>query len=357
MEASNETDLIKKIRMEEKRVLPFGFWIFFVLLLIIVSTLAGGVFGSADIAFEDIFKVFKLKLFGIQDESLQISSVFIVWNLRIPRAILALVAGGGLAICGAGMQSITQNVLANPYLLGISSGASAAVSFSLFLGITNSSSTWSIPFVAFLGAMFSLLLVYRIGIAGRAGSSTRLILAGIAISVVLGAFSQLFIMITPSDRVLRSFMSWTMGSLAGARWNNLLIPVVGSIVGSLIFIFYSRAFNVISLGDETAISLGVNTNKIKKLTTVLTAFITGITVASCGIIGFVGFIIPHIVRLLIGPDHRKLFPLSFLVGGLYLLWIDIIARVVMAPQELPIGIFTALCGGPFFIWLLKKQIK
>lgn len=345
------------IRFDEKKILPFWLWTIFVLLLIVASTIAGGLLGSADIAFDDIMRVFKYKLFGIEDEALQMSAVFIVWDLRIPRAILALAAGGGLAICGASMQSITQNVLANPYILGISSGAAAAVSLALFLGIASISTVWTIPVFAFAGAMFSLLIVYKIGIAGRSGSSTRLILAGIAVSVVLNAFSQLFIMITPSDRVLRGFLSWTLGSLAGARWNNLLIPVIGSIIGSLIFLFHSRAFNVISLGDETAISLGINTNKIKKMTTIVTACITGIMVASCGIIGFVGFIIPHIVRLLIGPDHRKLFPLSFLVGGLFLLWIDIIARVVMAPQELPIGIFTALCGGPIFIWLLTKQIR
>ncbi|PIE98590.1 MAG: ABC transporter permease [Treponema sp.] len=348
---------IQDINCQDNRFLPFWLWTVFVILLIIASIIGGGLFGSADIAFADILKVFKLKLFGINDESLQISSVFIIWDLRIPRAILALAAGGGLAICGASLQSITQNVLANPYILGISSGASAAVSLAMFLGIAGMASTISIPIIAFIGAMLSLLLVYKIGIAGRSGSSIRLILAGTAISVVFNAFSSLFIMITPSDKVLRSFMAWTMGSLAGARWNNLLIPVVSSVLGSLIFLLYSRAFNVISLGDETAISLGINTNKIKKMTSVLTAFITGVMVAFCGIIGFVGFIIPHIVRLIIGPDHRKLFPLSFLVGGLFLLWIDIIARVIMAPQELPIGIFTALAGGPIFIWLLTKQIK
>ena len=335
----------------------FTYWCVAALLLILFSIVSGALFGSAHLAFLDVIHVLKLKLFNIPHTELASSAIYIVWNLRLPRALLALAAGGGLAVCGVAMQAVTQNVLADPYLLGISSGASAAVSLAFFLGIPFAFSTWGISLFAFAGSCIALIFVYSIGMAGRAGSSSRLVLAGIAVSVVLGAFTQLFIILSPSDKTIRSVISWMMGSLAGARWENILFPCSAAVLGSLVFIFLARAFNLISLGDDTAISLGVNTRKIKKITTVVTAMITGVLVSACGIIGFVGFIIPHIVRFLIGSDHRRLFILSFLTGGLFLLWMDIIARVIMAPQEVPIGIFTALCGGPFFIWLLRKKIR
>ncbi|MGF7107849.1 FecCD family ABC transporter permease [Treponema pedis] len=337
----------------------FNFWLILsaVSVLIFCSVSFGTLFGSADLAFKDVFKVFQLKLFGKETDDLSLSSIYIVWNLRMPRVLLAFAAGGGLAICGAAMQSVTQNILADPYILGISSGASAAVSVALFLGVPLSILTYGLPVFAFAGACIALVFVYSLGMAGRTGSSARLVLAGIAVSVVLNAFTQLFMMLAPSDRIIRNLLSWMMGSLASARWNNILFPCVCAIAGSLVFLFFARAFNVISLGDETAISLGIHTGKLKKITTLTTAMITGVSVSACGIIGFVGFIIPHIVRLLIGCDHRKLFPLSFLTGGLFLIWMDILARTLLSPQELPVGIFTALCGGPFFIWLLRKQIK
>ena len=345
---------IKTLDKDSKAFYALLLCIFF---CIIISIGAGALLGSADLSFKDIADVFKLKLFGIKNPALKASSVFIVWNLRLPRALLAIVAGGGLAICGAAMQSITQNVLADPYILGISSGASAAVSFALFLGTPLSLLQWGLPLFAFGGAFASLILVYGIGASGRSSSSTRLVLAGIAVSVVLAAFTQLFMILSPSDGIMRSIISWMMGSLAGARWDNLLIPTIGVLSCSCVFLFLAGAFNVISLGDETAISLGVNIHTIKKATIILTALITGILVSSCGIIGYVGFIIPHIVRLIRGSDHRKLFPLCFLTGGLFLIWMDVLARTLLAPQEVPIGIFTSLCGGPFFIWLLKRQMK
>lgn len=146
-----------------------------------------------------------------------------------------------------------------------------------------------------------------------------------------------------------------MGSLAGARWTTIGFPCFGAAAGSLVLICFAGAFNLLSQGDETAVSLGVNVKNVKRLTIIVTAFITGAVVSVAGVIGFVGFIIPHIVRILAGSDHRRVFPLSFFIGGLFLMWMDVLARVVIAPKELPVGIFTAFCGGPFFIWLLYRK--
>lgn len=325
-------------------------------LLLAVSIAAGTIFGSARLTLHQVLTVIRFKLTNVQPADFYLPHVYIVWDLRVPRTLLALAAGGALAVSGAAMQAITQNVLADPYILGISSGASAAVSFVLFIGGAWTFSAYAIPVFAFCGAILSLLLVYKIGNVGSS-SNTRLVLAGIAVSFAFHALTQFFITAMPENANLRLLLSWMMGSLAGARWNNIALPCTGSVIGAVFFCIIARAFNLISLGDETALSLGINIKRIKRMAAVCVAFITGLIVASSGIIGFVGFIIPHIIRLIAGADHRRLFPLSFLCGGLFLIWMDILARTAFAPQEVPIGIFTALCGSPFFIWLLSRQNK
>lgn len=324
-----------------------------ILALLFVSILFGVILGSADLTLGTVFDVLKLKLFGTQSD-VSTSEIYIVWNLRLPRAILAVAAGGGLAVCGAAMQAITQNVLADPYILGVSSGASAMVSVAFFLGGTFITSGFLTDLFAFSGAILSLLLVYLVGVVKNGSSNTRLVLAGMAISIILNAVSQFFITLS-DEKATRSITMWMMGSLAEGRWNNIAIPLLVSLIGLIYFSANARAYDLISLGDETAISMGVHVSRVKKYTMLMVAFVTGIIVACCGLIGLVGFVIPHIVRLLVGASHRKLMPIAFLVGCIFLVWMDVLARIVIAPQELPIGIFTAFCGGPFFIWLLYKQ--
>ena len=335
------------------------FWLVLLgLLAAVIFSIAGGILlGSADLNVSTVIDVIKLKLFGVENEELKRSAISIVWELRLPRVLLALAAGGGLAVAGAAMQSVTQNVMADPYILGASSGASAAVAFAFVIGGSFASSNAVISVFAFGGSMLSLLLVYGVGMVGRAGSSSRLVLSGMAISVILNAATQFFISIAPDAQTVRSVTSWTMGSLSNARWNNLLIPFVGSIIGSLFFMFMSQAYNLLSQGDETAISLGVDVRRVKQATIIVVSFVTGIVVAAGGVIGFIGFIVPHIIRILVGADHRRVFPLSFIGGSLFLLWMDVLARTIMAPQELAVGIFTAFCGGPFFVWLLYRKNK
>ena len=323
-------------------------------LLLVGSIFFGTLLGSTDISLQTVFDVLKLKLFGIENAELNTSSVYIIWNLRLPRALLAIAAGGGLAICGVSMQSITQNVLADPYILGVSSGASAMVSLCFFLGGFFARTPGMIQTFAFLGAIFAMLLVYSVGSSKTGRDGTKLVLAGMAISIVLNAVSQFFIAMS-SEQATRSASLWMMGSLAEARWNNVGMPLLASLIGILFFLANSRNYDLISLGDETAISMGVHVSRVKKLTMLMVAFVTGIIVSCCGIIGLVGFVIPHIIRLMFGSKHRRLLPLTFLTGCIFLVWMDITARLVMAPQELPIGIFTAFCGGPFFIWLLRRQ--
>ncbi len=335
-------------------------WLMPVLLItlfmaVVISIIAGIFLGSADINAKIVCDVLQLKIFGAKTPGLKNSEISIIWELRFPRVLLAIAAGGGLAVAGTAMQAVTQNVMADPYILGVSSGASAAVAMTFTLGGTVANSRLIVPAFAFAGAICSLLLVYFIGMAHNAGSTTRLVLAGMAISVILTAFTQFFISIAPDAYTVRNITSWTMGSLASARWNTIGLSCLGSLLGSIVFIFISSAFNLLSQGDETAISLGVDVQKIKRITIILVSLITGSVVAVSGVIGFIGFVIPHVVRLLIGSDHRKVFPLSFFIGGLYLMWMDVLARTIIAPKELPVGILTAFCGGPFFVWLLYRK--
>lgn len=322
---------------------------------IVISIVIGIFLGSADLDAKTVIDVLKLKIFNIQNAALLSSDISIVWELRLPRVLMAIAAGGGLAVAGAGMQAVTQNVMADPYILGASSGASAAVAITFVIGGVFARSSSVIAVFAFSGAILALLLVYSVGMVGNAGSTGRLVLAGMAISVILTAATQFFMSIAPDAYTVRNITAWTMGSLASARWSTIAFPCIGAVTGSVCFMLFSGAFNLLSQGDETATSLGVNVKNIKRLTIIVTAFITGAVVSVGGVIGFIGFIIPHIVRILIGPDHRRVFPLSFLIGGLFLMWMDVLARIVIAPKELPVGIFTAFCGGPFFVFLLYRK--
>lgn len=330
---------------------------FAVVALLAASIIAGILLGAADLSAEMVFRVLISNLFGIYDEGIPSPAQFIVWDLRLPRVLLAIAVGGGLAICGAAMQAVTQNVLADPYILGVSSGASAMVSFVFFIGGAMAASRFAVSAFAFSGAFTAMMLVLAIGrMGGGSSSGTRLILSGMAINVMLGAVAQLFITLSTAHTA-RNITMWMMGSVGGGRWNNIAIPIIVSIFGLLYFCANARAYNLISLGDETAISMGINAARVKRNTTIVVAFVTGIIVANVGLIGLVGFIIPHIVRLLVGPNHRLLFPLAFIVGAVFLVWMDMLARYVMAPAELPVGLFTAMCGGPFFIWLLTRQAR
>lgn len=327
-----------------------------ILVIVFISVCSlGFMYGSVDVPFSQVFYVFKNKILGVEIAELEKASIYIIWNLRLPRVLLGFFVGGGLAICGVSMQSITRNVMAEPYVLGISSGALAFVSLGLI--ITGTVNAYLTPILAFVGSLFALLLVIMIGGFSRDTSPAKLILSGTAVSVTLNAVGQYGIYLSSLTYTSNSIVSWMMGSLAGARWDNVLVPIIICTIGLIYFLFNSRAFDLIALGDDTAISLGTNTIAIKRMSLVVVALIAGASVASCGIIGLIGFIIPHIVRFLFGSEHKKLLPLSFFFGGLFLVLMDLIARTVLSPSEIPVGVFTALCGGPYFIWVLRRKSK
>ncbi|NLJ64538.1 MAG: iron ABC transporter permease [Christensenellaceae bacterium] len=328
-------------------------------LLAIVVVIAGSILGGVKIDFARGVQLLVDTIFRGADPMAQGNDAVIMINMRMPRMILALAVGGGLAVAGCAMQAITQNVLADPYILGLSSGASAMVAFCFLIFGSLLTNPLVVPLFAFLGAMLAMVLVYSLGMGGNvSGNSTnRLILTGMAVALILNALGQFIITLLPNALEKNSAAMWMWGSLSSARWSNLALPVLSSIIVTLLYTVISDRFNLISLGESTAVTLGMNTSLMRGFVMVTVSILTGVLISSSGAIGFVGYIIPHTVRMLFGADHKKLFPLAFFVGGLFLACIEVLSRVLLAPKEVPIGIFCAFFGGPFFVYLIFRQNK
>ncbi|MEZ4701180.1 MAG: iron ABC transporter permease [Rhodothermales bacterium] len=280
----------------------------------------------------------------------------IVWLIRMPRALLAIAVGGGLAVVGIAMQTLVRNPLAEPYILGLSSGASAGASL-FYLGFLPPliSLHLSLPLAAFVGGLGTMAVVYFVAREDGDVSVVRLLLAGVAMSALMGAVSAFATFASPELEKMKTVMFWLLGSIAGARWGDLGLPLVSAAIGAAALMLLARPLDALLLGDEAAASLGVPVRRLKQVLLVLSAFVTGSLVAAAGAIGFVGLIIPHAVRSLVGVPHRRLVPACFLTGAIFLVWADTLARLVFAPVELPIGVVTALCGVPFFLWLIRKR--
>lgn len=274
----------------------------------------------------------------------------IVWELRLPRVLTAGAVGAGLALAGVVMQAITRNPLADPYLLGLSSGASLGAVAVLLLG-----SALLLPFAAFLGSTVALALTLLL--AGSFGRITpgRTILAGIAVSALAGAITSLVIFWSVTGDSYREILSWILGSLAGARWPAVTISVVAIVIAGVPLMLSGRVLDAFAFGDTSASTLGINVPATRWIMLTAAALLTGAMVSVSGAIGFVGLILPHAVRLLVGPRHRLLLPLSALVGASFLIWADTVARSLFDPRELPVGIVTAIIGAPVFALLLARR--
>lgn len=316
--------------------------------LLVASALVAVGFGPAAIAPSDVAATVWAHLTG-GPRVLSATEDAIVWQLRVPRVLTAALVGGGLALCGAVMQALTRNPLADPYLLGLSSGASTGAVIVLVLGVAI-----ALPVAAFLGAMLALLLTFAIGRAGGRTSSTSLILAGLAVSAVLSALTSLTIFWSATNDSYREILGWLLGSLAGAQWPDVLLVAVAAVICAVPLLGSARALDGFALGDTAATALGIPVERMRLALFAVCALLTGALVAVSGAIGFVGLILPHATRAIVGVRHRALLPTTFLVGALFLLWADTIARTAFDPRELPVGIVTALIGGPVFAVLLTR---
>ncbi len=279
----------------------------------------------------------------------------VVWLIRLPRLVLAAAVGVCLSLCGVAMQAIVQNPLADPYVLGVSSGASFGAALAVLLGVGTAFGQNYVGVMAFLGALaVSFAVVFLANLGGRA-NAVKLLLAGSALSAVCGAFSSFLIYRADADHAAGQVVRWTMGSLGAASWpvNGVVAGV--AVLGTAFFLTQCRTLNLMLLGDDTALTLGVDLHRRRILYLTVSALMVGFAVWAAGIIGFVGLVVPHVTRLLFGTDHRRLVSLAALGGGLFLLWADVLCRVVLPGNELPVGILTSMLGAPVFLWLMARS--
>lgn len=279
----------------------------------------------------------------------------IVWEIRLPRALLAALVGAGLALVGAVLQSVTRNPLADPHLLGISSGAAfgailALLHTGMFLGPV------TVPLLAFAGALCSTLIVLSVASFARATSADRLVLTGVAVSFIVMALANGLIFLG-DPRAAHTVVFWMLGGLGLAQWGHLFWPAVILAGAAVWFRAVAGSLNAMTIGDETAATLGIPVARFRLTCFVVAALVTGVMVAFSGVIGFMGLMIPHIVRLVAGGDNARVLPASMLAGAVFLIWADIAARTLMRPEDMPIGIVTGLVGGAFFIWLLRRKAR
>lgn len=323
-----------------------------VLLLALLASLVFAVtLGPADIRPADVLASLWSHVTGAESP-LSVTRDAIIWELRAPRVLAAAAVGGGLAICGAVMQALTRNPLADPYLLGLSSGASTGAVIVIILG-----AAVALPFAAFAGALLALALTLGLTRAAGSFSPTSVVLAGLAVSAVLSALTSLVIFWSATGDSYREILSWLLGSLAGAEWSDIALVGIALLVCALPLLGSAHVLDSLALGDSAAEALGVPVTKVRIVLFLLTALLTGALVAISGSIGFVGLILPHAVRAVTGAHHRALLPVSFLAGAVFLVWADTLARTMFDPRELPVGIVTSLIGGPVFAILLLRMKK
>lgn len=320
---------------------------------LVVTPIAAASFGAANISFMDVASLMSYQVFGahlgFEEPSHIISRI--VFDIRLPRIILAFVAGAGLAISGSVLQTVTRNPLADPFLFGISSGASlgAVVALSVF----GASLSWlSLPLGAFMGACLSVVMVLSLVGTGVSSQTERMLLSGVAISFMFAALTSLILYFS-DPQATAAVLFWNMGSFAKASWSGLMLPVLVVALGiGLVLVFKLRILAMLA-GDETAHTLGIPVARLRLGMLLLCSMITAVLVAYCGGIGFVGLMIPHIIRQLLPGRYSVI--ITALTGGLFMVWVDVIARSILPNQELPVGVITSVIGSLFFLLVLKRR--
>ena len=321
--------------------------------LLLVSCVVSLGFGPARVPVDVVWHIVLYKLFGLGDVNWSAGQEHIVWLIRVPRMLLGALVGAGLALIGAVLQAVTRNPLADPHLLGVTSGATlGAVIVVLHVGEIIGLLT--LPIAAFIGALLSMLLV--LVIASRQGrlDSDRLLLCGVAVSFVMMAVANTLLFMG-DHRASSAVLFWMLGGLGLARWELLAVPSAVVLLGLGLLLGMARPLNALMAGEQTAVTLGLNARNVRLKVFLIASLMTGVLVAISGSIGFVGLMIPHIARRLVGAEHRRLLPVSALLGSVFLVWVDVAARTLIAPEDLPIGVATAAIGGLFFIGLMRKQ--
>ena len=325
-------------------------------LLLVVIAIATSI-GSVHIPLSTTFYILVDRLPFINVvQTWQSAIATIILDIRLPRVILAGLVGAALATAGATYQGLFRNPLADPYLIGVAQGASLGAVIGFLLPVTwNIAGFGLIPLLAFIGALLATVTVYLLARVGKTLPVTTLILAGVALSALLSSIVS-YLIISSGDK-MHGIIFWLMGSFSLSQWSEIKIALPYVAVGTAVIIIFARLLNVMQLDEEQAQQLGVNVERLKLILLAAATLITAASVAFVGTIGFVGIIIPHAVRLIWGADHRFLLPLAVLTGAVFMILTDLVARTILAPAEIPIGVITAICGAPFFLYLLRRRKK
>jgi iron complex transport system permease protein len=326
------------------------------LVILLGSMILSAMMGAVKVPPHDVVAIIVNHLghyFGFQvDASYTQQQDAVVWSIRLPRILLGVMVGSALAVSGAALQGMFRNPLADPALIGVSSGAALGAVLAVGLSITLLG-RWTTPIFAFVGGVLFALLGYALARENGRTEVVTLILAGIALNTFAGAGTALITFLA-NDSQIRAIIFWSMGSLGGATWNSVVSAAPFVIAGLVASFWWRKPLNLMTLGEREARHLGVETERVRFLVIVFTAMMTGATVAFSGVVGFVGLIVPHVIRLISGPNHRLLLPASALGGAILVVLADLIARTLVAPLELPLGVLTAFIGGPFLLVLMLK---
>lgn len=322
-------------------------WVLLLGVLVAVSVVLSLPFGTVDYSLGDVWSVLT------RSEGVDPALQTIVWELRFPRALLAVIVGAGLALAGVAMQTLVRNPLADPYLLGVSSGASVGATAVLVFGIFHG--LYGLSVGALFGALGATAAVYLITIAQGGLSPLRLILTGVVMSSAFSAIASFLVFKGPDARAAQGVMFWMLGSVAGAHWNKLALPAIIVLIGFFVLWLWSRQLDALAAGPDVAGTLGVRVVALRRGLFFLQALLVGAIVAVAGGIGFVGLVIPHFARMLVGSLHRRLLPVAMLAGALFLVWVDVIARISARPEEIPLGVVTGVLGAPVFLLLMGRS--
>ena len=322
----------------------------------LATVVAGVGSGAIGIAPDDVARIIGHHLVGWPGEiTWEAPDDAIVWQVRFPRVLLGALVGAGLAVCGVALQAMVRNVLADPYLLGVNSGASSGAAAAILFGFGAGFGEHALPSSAFFGALAASFLVFFLARSGGRVTSLRLLLAGVAVGYALYAATSFLIFASGSAEGARSVMFWLLGSLGLAQWDAPLAVVAVVIVTTTILLtIWGRRLDSLAIGDETAHTLGVSPERFRMVLLIVVALCVGVLVSASGSIGFVGLVVPHLARRLVGATHVRVVPVAALLGAILLIWADVVSRVLLQPQEIPIGIITSLLGAPFLLVLIRR---
>ncbi|WP_235009772.1 FecCD family ABC transporter permease [Algoriphagus boritolerans] len=341
-----------KVQSQNLTLIGFGV----VLIVVLLTSLS---LGAYSIPFPQTLAIL-FDYIGLKLGTFEVQQANVLLQIRLPRIIMAVVVGGGLGIAGAALQGMFRNPLVEPGLIGVSSGAALFAVIFIVLVPVASSLAWirplGLPLFAFVGGLINVLAVYSLSKSQGRNDAATLILAGVAINALTGALIGL-VLFFADDSALRNFTFWSLGDLAGANWSKIPVSMILISVPSILLLLNSRQLNALALGEQEAFHMGVNVQRVKIQLLLFSALIVGTGVSMAGMIGFIGLVVPHLIRILFGSDHRLVLPGSFLLGAILLNFADLISRIVVIPAEMPIGVITALIGAPFFIWLIFNLNK